>query len=393
LYSSGINLHLTHSTYGDCNTNIKLSKRDVEAIATKIRVASGRPFDDSFPVIDYELDDYNLRICGVREPLTFDGIGYAFRKHRKNPWSLSDFIENGMISTEVAGLLNFLVDGQCSILITGPRGSGKTSVLSGLVNEIPINQRIIVIEDTPELPINSLSEAGFKIQHLRIKPPLKSRSTGYELSAEEALRTALRLGESVLIIGEVRGEEARALFEAMRVGAAGNVVLGTIHGSSVYDTFDRIVNDLNVPPTSFKSTDIIISCANLRRGESLLSDRRVVNITEVKKDWINNPIKEKGFNELTVFDRKTKTLKLSPKIRESIIIKKIAKLKGMTVRQCLNSIKLRAKAKELIVKLKVPRNPKLIADYNNKITELINKDKKNFLPLLRNYLKAQKRAV
>ncbi|MBD3312351.1 hypothetical protein GF352_02770 [archaeon] len=387
LYSSNNNLHLTHSIHGDCGTNIKVSKKDLEAIATKIRVASGRPFDGSFPVVDYELDDYNLRICGVREPLTFKGIGYAFRKHRKKPWTLPDFIENGMISSSVAGLLNFLIDSQCSILITGPRGSGKTSLLSALLNEVPKSQRVIVIEDTPELPVNALSKAGFRIQHLRIKPPLKERTTSYELSAEEALRTALRLGESVLVIGEVRGEEARALFEAMRVGATGNVVLGTIHGSNAYDTFDRVVNDLKVPATSFKATDIILSCANLRRGESLITDKRLTNITEIKKDWANNPFEEKGFNELTIFNRKNKTLKLSPKIKESNTLKKIARLKGISINDCLKSIKLRAKAKELIVKTKAPRNPGLIAEYNNKITELISQDKKNFLPMLRKFLK------
>ncbi|MFA5405761.1 MAG: type II/IV secretion system ATPase subunit [Candidatus Nanoarchaeia archaeon] len=379
IYSSGGTVQLNHAKHGECTTNLILSKRDIDGIGTKIRVVSGRPFDDSFPVIDFELSDYNLRVCGVREPLTFNGTGYAFRKHKTIPWTLPDFVENGMISLEVAGLLNFLVDGQCSILITGPRGSGKTSLLSALINEVPLNQRLIIIEDTPELPVSKLSDAGFKIQHLRIKPHLK-RGTEYELSAEEALRTALRLGESVLVIGEVRGEEAKALFEAMRVGAAGNVVLGTIHGSTVYDTFDRIVNDLKVPATSFKATDIIISCANLRAGESIKSSRRVNSVTEVRKDWINQPL----FNDLTVF--KNRTLELSPRINESVTLKRISELKGMTVNESLASIKLRAKAKELLIKLCIPRNPRLIADYNSKVTELLSKDKKNFLGELRKFL-------
>ncbi len=386
VYSSDNHVYVNHNVFGECQTNIITSKDDIEAIATKIRVVSGRPFDDSFPVIDYELEDYNLRVCGVREPLTFNGIGYAFRKHRMIPWNSIDFIVNGMMSSEIAGLINFLVDGQCSILITGSRGSGKTSVLSALINEIPVNQRIIIIEDTPELPVNKLIFAGYKIQHLRIKPSSKNHGFSYELSAEEALRTALRLGESVLVIGEVRGEEAQALFEAMRVGAAGNVVLGTIHGSTVYDTFDRIVNDLKVPATSFKSTDIIISCANLRRGESLKTDRRITSITEVRKDWVSNPLIEGGFNELTVFDRKRNVLRLSPKIRDSFIIKKIADLKGLSVSECLRSIKLRGKAKELIIKLNVPKNPSDIVVYNNQITELLSKDPKNFLKNFKQFL-------
>ncbi len=384
LYSIDNTVHINHIKYGDCSTNIKLSEDEIEAIATKLRVISGRPFDESFPVIDYDYN--NIRVCGIREPLTYKGIGYAFRKHREVPWNIPLFISNKMISPEVSGLVSFLVDGQCSILITGPRGSGKTSFLSALITEIPSNQRMIIIEDTPELPVKQLTSAGYKIQHLRVKPGV-SRGTAYELSAEEALRTALRLGESVLVIGEVRGEEAKALFEAMRVGATGNVVLGTIHGSSAYDTFDRVVNDLKVPATSFKSTDIIISCASLRRGESLFTDRRVTSITEVRKEWTRNPFEENGFKELTSFDRYQKTIKLSPELKNSATIEKISKLKGLTINECLRSIKLRGAAKELISSLNVPKDPFSIIKYNNKITELLGNKERNFLKKFKEFLK------
>lgn len=391
IYSSNNNVHVRHTMHGDCITNIELPAKAISAIATKIRAISGRPFDESFPVIDFEIKEYNVRVCGVMEPLTFNGTGYAFRKHKNKPWTLEDFVENGMISLEIAGLLNFLVDGQCSILITGPRGSGKTSLLSALISEISVNQRIIVIEDTPELPVERLSLAGYKIQHLRVKPHSKNRSTSYELSAEEALRTSLRLGESVLIIGEVRGEEAKALFEAMRVGMAGNVVMGTIHGSSAYDTFDRVVHDLNVPPTSFKATDIIISCANLRLGESLKTEKKITVINEVKKDWVNNPMQEKGFNEITKFDKERKNTKISDNLEQSATIKRIAELKGMTIKECMESIKLRTKAKELIIKLRIKREPEIMTKINNKITELLSTDKKNLLTELRKYLNTIKK--
>src|SRR3989344_4293763 len=81
---------------------------------------------------------------------------------------------------------------------------------------------------------------------------------GSELSADEGIRSSLRLGDSALIVGEIRSMEALALYEAMRIGALANVVAGTIHGDSPYGVFDRVVNDLKVPRTSFKATDIII---------------------------------------------------------------------------------------------------------------------------------------
>ncbi len=77
-----------------------------------------------------------------------------------------------------------------------------------------------------------------------------------EVPADEGIRTTLRMGDSALFIGEVRSTEAKALYEAMRIGASANVVAGTIHADSPYGVYDRVVNDLGVPKTSFKATDL-----------------------------------------------------------------------------------------------------------------------------------------
>jgi GTPase SAR1 family protein len=296
-----------------------------------------------------------------------------------------------MISSEAAGLLSFLIDGQQSILVTGPRGSGKTSFLGSLLVEIPQNFRIVTIEDTPELPIEEMRNMGYNIQHIRVKSTLQRES--YEVSAEEALRNALRLGESVLILGEVRGEEAKSLFEAMRIGAAGNVVMGTIHGGSAYDVWDRIVNDLKVPSTSFKATDIIVNCAPIRGGEDIRRHRRVLGITEVLKYWTNDPREEKGFFDLVKYNRSRDRLELSKNIRKSPALKSIIEKKGMKIGDAIKSIKTRAKIKEEIVRAS-RKNPDLL-DVKfamrsvNKFLELtsVYKQKVNYGKVLRDFKK------
>ncbi len=383
-------IHIIHTKYGECVTNLVLSKSNLNSIITRIRALSGRPFDEGFPVIHYNLKNKQVRVCGIREPLTYEGIGFAFRKHRTVPWTLTDFVLNGMISLDAAGLISYLVDGQVSILITGPRGAGKTSLLSALISEIPKNQRIIVIEDTPELPIKTLKNAGFKIEHLRVKPFIKDETDDFELSPEQALRTALRLGESVLIIGEVRGPEAKALFEAMRVGASGNVVLGTIHGSSPYDTYDRIVNDLKVPRTSFKAADIILTCANLRIGESTRRIRKLVGITEIRKNWTKDPFKENGLFELCSFGR-DRTLKLNKNIRKSEILNKISELKGISISDALRSIKIRAKAKELIIKNNLTGDYEFQIACNEKLTEFLSESYTGTIKKFQKWLLAEKK--
>ena len=152
------------------------------------------------------------------------------------------------------------------------------------------------------------------------------RSEQSEMSAEDGIRTTLRLGDSCLIVGEVRSSEAKSLYEAMRVGALANVVAGTIHGDSPYGVFDRVVNDLNVPPTSFKATDIIMICNKLRSPDGLNEYRRVTEITEVRKHWQKDPIEEKGFANLMIYDAKTDQLVPEKMLLEgeSEILKSIA---------------------------------------------------------------------
>jgi len=150
--------------------------------------------------------------------------------------------------------------------------------------------------------------------------------TSNEISAEDGIRTSLRLGDSSLIIGEIRSTEAKALYEAMRVGALANVVAGTVHGSSPYACFDRIVNDLGVPVTSFKATDFIIVTNPIKSPDGLHSDKRMVQLTEVRKHWTKDPLEEKGFVDLLNYNVETDELEPSDELinGNSEVIKAIA---------------------------------------------------------------------
>ncbi len=147
-----------------------------------------------------------------------------------------------------------------------------------------------------------------------------------ELEAEAGIRTSLRLGDSALIVGEVRSTEARALYEAMRVGALANVVAGTIHGDSPYGVYDRVVNDLNVPKTSFKATDIIVIAKPVKSADGLHKWRRVVRITEVRKHWEQDPLLENGFVDLFVYNAERDMLEPTPELiqGESEVVKAVA---------------------------------------------------------------------
>ncbi len=334
-------VHIRHRDYDECLTNILLTPDEADSLASRFRAISGRPFSEADPVLDLNLKD--VRVAAVGRPLSPAGLALALRRHKPTPWTLPQFIRLKFLTPYAAGLLSLLVDAQSSILVTGSRGAGKTSLLGALMLEILPKFRIITIEDTREILVEQLIEIGFKVQSLQVQSA--SSGTDAELSAEEALRAALRLGESVLVVGEVRGEEARTLYEAMRVGAAGNSVMGTIHGATARDVFERVVHDLGIPPNSFKATDVIVVAAPIRLRGSITRTRRLIQITEVRKGWRRDPVEEDGFENLMYYDRSADELKPTRKLRssKSELIMNIARKWGVELSEVNRNIELRAR--------------------------------------------------
>lgn len=295
-------IFIRHNDYGECSSNMVLSHEDVDSWAAKFRMLSGRALDEANPILDTNLSlgDVNARVAIIQQPLSVGGLAYSIRRHRSKPWTLPLFIQNKMISGLGAGLMSFIIDGSRTLLVAGTRSSGKTSLLGSFMLEILPRYRVITVEDTLELPVPALRKLNYNILPMKVRSALTGETN--EVSATEGIRSSLRLGDSSLIIGEIRSEEAKALYEAMRVGALANVVAGTIHGASPYGIFDRVVNDLNVPVTSFKATDCIVISNPVKSPDGMKSWRRVLSISEVRKHWTKDPLAEGGFVDLMKYD-------------------------------------------------------------------------------------------
>jgi archaeal flagellar protein FlaI len=356
-------IFVRHSKYEECVTNVIPSYEDADSWATKLRLQSGRPLDEANPVLDTDLTfgKVRARVAAIQRPLSPYGVAYALRRHRDDPWTLPLFIENKMINSFASGLLSFLIDGSRTLLIAGTRSSGKTSLLGSLMLEIMPKVRTLVVEDTLELPVDALRKIGYNIQRLKVRSALLETTT--EVEASEGIRTSLRLGDSSLIIGEVRSTEAKALYEAMRVGALANVVAGTIHGASPYGVFDRVVNDLGVPATSFKATDLILVANPIKTPDGLHAIKRVMQLAEVRKNWTKDPMEEKGFVDLLKYNVEKDDLEPTEELinGDSEIVKSIAgNVKGWAGNwdAVYDNIILRGQIKQEIVnvarKLKMP---------------------------------------
>lgn len=327
----------------ECISNIYLSQDDMESMVSRLRSISGRPFGEATPVLEMFLREYGVRVSVIGDPLSAKGIAYAFRKHAKDPWTLPKLINKGSISPLAAGLLSFIMDGQASVLVAGGVGAGKTSLMCALLLEMPQKYRMITIEDTPEIPIEELQEMGWKVQGLNSQSAIMKY--GVEIEPSVALRASLRLGSSSLVMGEVRGPEVAVLYEAMQVGAAGNSVIGTIHGSSTDAVYERIVNTLEVPPASFKATDAVIVCANTRMSGSMTMKRRLMQIAEVNDKWDDNS--GKVFSDILSYDASTDKLLPSDLMDrgQSVLIGKIADKWGISIDEAALNIRMRAMIK------------------------------------------------
>jgi len=262
-----------------CRTNLYIGGRDLQAFVARIKLETGLPFSEAHPVLEADMRQLGGRVTILGPPLSAGGVSVAIRKHSADVWTLSRLIANGTVSPLLASFLWACVVGRRTVLLAGSRGAGKTTLLTSMLLEFPLSQRILLLEDTPEVPTARLQTLGYDIQALRF---LGGSPEGI-LSAQEALRVSLRMGESAIVVGEVRGLEARVLYESMRAGSAGSSVLGTIHGNSAKGVLDRAVEDLGVSERAFSSTDIVVVIGLIRSPEGTRFQRRVVEVAEVRQ--------------------------------------------------------------------------------------------------------------
>lgn len=320
--ASGINSNLR------CRTNLMVDRKEVMNLISILKRDSGLPFCESEPVLETDMKGCDARATVVGYPMSPNGDAVSIRKHSTRPWTLTRLIANGTLDHETAGLLSFLVDNRCTFLICGARGAGKSSLLSALMFEFPVSQRILTIEDTMELPGDRMRKMGYKVQSMLVN----DRMEGDSLSrADEALRVSLRMGESAIILGEVRGEEAKTLYQSMRTGRAGSSIMGTIHGDSAKTVYERVVHDMGIAPEAFAATDVLLTLGTVR-------DRRAGN----QKRMMNEMVATGDVTGTFVDISNAKGLFSSP------VMRRISSSCGMNREDILNDIRARSGIRKML---------------------------------------------
>ena len=199
-------------------------------IVNKIVAAVGRRVDESSPMVDARLQD-GSRINAAIRPVAVDGPLVSIRKFAKQAYDLTRLVENSTLKPPMAALLREAVKGRLSMMISGGTGSGKTTLLNALSRFISNRERIITIEDAAELQLQQPH-----VGRLETRPPnLEGKG---EIRQRELVKNALRMRPDRIVIGEVRGEEAFDMLNAMNTGHEGS--LTTIHANTARDAIARL---------------------------------------------------------------------------------------------------------------------------------------------------------
>jgi len=245
-------------------------------IINKIVAGIGRRVDESSPMVDARLPDGSRVNIAIR-PISVDGPMVSIRKFSERPFSMDALVEVGTIRPQMVELLRAAVRGKISIIISGGTGSGKTTMLNALSNYIPVDERLITIEDAAELQLQQPHVGRLETR------PSNAEGKG-EIRQRELVRNALRMRPDRIIVGECRGEEAFDMLQAMNTGHEGSMT--TIHANSTRDALKRLeqmvaMAGLQMSPGSIRSTiasavRLIIQLQRLPDGK-----RRVLDISEI----------------------------------------------------------------------------------------------------------------
>ncbi len=259
-----------HRRYGWLKTNVLVpSEARIRHYSTIIGRDVGKEITVLNPLMDAHLKTGD-RVNATLSPISSKGNTLTIRKFAVKPWAITDFIRENTISYEGAALLWMAVQNELSVIIAGGTASGKTSMLNGISNFFPPNQRIISIEDTRELV---LPETLHWVP-LETRLPNPEGKGGIQML--DLIVNSLRMRPDRILVGEIRRkQEAEVLFEAMHTGHS---VYGTLHANNVKETINRLINPPIDLPKQLLSAISLVVVQHINRRTS---KRRTLQIAEI----------------------------------------------------------------------------------------------------------------
>ncbi len=266
-------IYIYHRNYESLKTNISFSSEaELDSFVIQLAQKCGRHISIARPLMDATMPDGSrIQACLSREVSSM-GSNFTIRRFREEPLTPSHLVEFNTISPEIAAYFWLAIENGASAVLAGGTASGKTTSLNALCLFIPPEMKIVSIEDTREinLPhpnwIASVTREG-----------TAESGEGSKVGMFDLLKAALRQRPEYILVGEIRGEEAVVLFQAM---ATGHTVYSTMHADSIFSVVHRLEGDpINIPRIQLQALNIVAIQAMIRIGRKRV--RRIKKIVEI----------------------------------------------------------------------------------------------------------------
>jgi len=326
----GVPIFIWHREHESIPSNVVFpSEEELDNFIIRLAYRTGRMISVAKPVLDATLPEGSRINMTLGREVTKHGSTFTIRKFRADPLTITDMIKLNTVSGEMAAFFWYLVENKHSIFVCGATATGKTTLLNVFSSFIEPDMKIVTIEDTPELQL-------YHRNWIRsVTRP--SAGSAADIDLFDLLRSAMRQRPDYIIVGEIRGQEAYTLFQAMTTGHLG---MSTLHADSVAAVIHRLETEpMNIPRTLISGLNVVTIQRRLEREGRPI--RRTVTVTEIV--GIDPETDEILTNEVFRWDAASDTYLYSGR---SYLLEGIARSRGVNMREVRDDIERKRRVLE-----------------------------------------------
>lgn len=361
----GVNkpVYIWHRTFESIETNLQFeSDEDLDNLVVKLVHMAGKHVSSAFPIVDASLPGKHRLAVAYRREITPFGTAFTIRKFREDPYSIIDLINIGTFTEEMAAYLWICLENRSSVMVLGGTAAGKTTALNALGCLVKPGSKIMTIEETAEL---NLSHDNWVSLIARQSYGLGGSSVG-EVALFDLVKTCMRHRPDLMIVGEVRGQEAYVLFQALATGHGG---MCTMHAENVQSAVKRLTQKpMDISPAYIPLMNIVISVqrVHLVKDGQKRAFRRILSVNEIIEfEKYVNPFKWDPVKDQQVID-----------LDSSFLLTHISERLGLTRKQLIAEMKRRRDVLHWMLKSNIrsyKEVAKIIAEYYARPKQILEK--------------------